>query len=208
MGMGQGMPGQQPGMPMTPQAPKVKIDPGTVIIQCVRMLSASLEKLQGEQSENIDPGVIASALSQAQNSMSSLVQQGEGGKPKVDINNGLVIIQKLSAALVDAMGIPMPASHMVATPDEMMSQGGQQPGQPPADPAAAGGDPNAAGGGMPVQPIQPIDPLSADGSGMPKAAVDRAYVEPGVAVPRHGVVGLPTPLNVGVLQKIRRLQGR
>jgi len=201
-----GQPGMgQPGMPgmMPPQAPKVKIDPGSVIIQCIRMMSAVLEDEQGKQSGNelVDPGVIQAALTQVQNSMPTLVQQGEGGKSKVDINNGLVLIQKLAAAMIDAKGIPMPASHMVATPDEMMAQqqqpGGAMSGGGAGGAAGGGQDPSQGIPGMPTDPIQPIDPLQG------KQASDAGD---GVAMPAMRPLPSVRPMNQSILSRLNSLK--
>ena len=57
-------------------------------------------------------------------------------KPKIDVNVELMQIKKMLARLADTMGVHIPASEMVATPQDLgaMAQGG---GMPPAVPPAA-----------------------------------------------------------------------
>jgi len=81
---------------------------------------------------------------------------GEGGgiKPKIDVNVEMMQIKKMLAHIMDGLQIPMPASQMVATSDDL----NQMAANPGADPAAAGGAP---GGGA----IQPIEPMQAAAPG-------------------------------------------
>ncbi len=116
------------------------------------------------------------AIDQVQQGMRGLVQpSGEAGKPKVDMKVALLYIQKLSAALVDMCGIPIPASHMVTTPEDVMQAGGQGQ-QPPA-----GGAPAGEGVAQPVQPVQPVQPMGA------KAGSDNPYGL--VPMPRRSSLG-------------------
>lgn len=78
---------------------------------------------------------------------------GAGGpiKPKIDINMEIMKIEKMLAKIMDAMGITMPVSDMVATSDDLtqMAAEQQQPG---------GGAP--PGGGA-IPPVGPIEPMKA-----------------------------------------------
>ena len=84
----------------------------------------------------------------------------EGGiKPKIDVNVELMQIKNMLAKMIDAMGIQMPASEMVAT-SENLNQMAENPG---ADPTASAG--GAAGGSAisPIQPMQGASPAMAGG---------------------------------------------
>ena len=79
-------------------------------------------------------------------------------KPKIDQNVVMLQVLKILAKIADAMGINIPASDMVVTPEDLqqMAQGG--PGYAAMqsdDPAAAGGGAPAGGGGG-ISPIEPI----------------------------------------------------
>jgi hypothetical protein len=75
-------------------------------------------------------------------------------KPKIDINVEVMQIKKMLAKVIDAMGIPVPASDMVATPEDLtaMAQG---------QGSAAG----AGGGASSIPPISPIQGASVGGAG-------------------------------------------
>lgn len=59
-----------------------------------------------------------------------------GIKPKIDVNVEIMQMKKLLARLADAMGVHIPASEMVATPQDLA-----QMAQPAAPPAGAGAPP-------------------------------------------------------------------
>jgi len=75
---------------------------------------------------------------------------GMGGaepiKPKIDVNVEIMQMKKLLARIADHMKIPIPASEMVATSDDLTQMGMQ-------DQAAGAGAP-------PPSPIQPPDPIA------------------------------------------------
>lgn len=81
---------------------------------------------------------------------------GAGGvvnKPKIDINIEIMQMKKMMAKIIDALGVQMPASEMVATPEDLDQMAAEQQGGAPA----AGGAPQ--GGAIP--PIGPITPMKA-----------------------------------------------
>lgn len=81
---------------------------------------------------------------------------GKGAKPKVDVATEMYQIKKMLAKLVDAMGLPMGATEMMA-PDEAEQQAvAEQP---------VGGEPGGEMGSA-IQPIAPIQPAMP----MPKQA--------------------------------------
>lgn len=89
---------------------------------------------------------------------------GAGGiKPKIDQNVVLLQILKMLAKISDTLGIHIPASEMVVTPEDLraMAQGG--PGAAAAQDQGGGG----AAGGMPGQSaIKPIEPMQAASPGL------------------------------------------
>ena len=85
---------------------------------------------------------------------------GGGGsiKPKIDINIEIMQIKKLLAKLCDAMGVQIPASDMVATPEDLTEMAAGGPGA-----AAATPDPAAGGGGLgQIGAIQPMKAAQDD----------------------------------------------
>ncbi len=90
---------------------------------------------------------------------------GAGGiKPKIDQNVVLLQILKMLAKISDTLGIHIPASEMVVTPEDLraMAQGG--PGAAAAQDQGGGG---GAAGGMPGQSaIKPIEPMQAASPGL------------------------------------------
>jgi hypothetical protein len=74
-------------------------------------------------------------------------------KPKIDVNVELMQIKNMLAKIVDAMGIPIPAQDMVATPDKLMAMSQGQN-------TSVGGGGGAEGGGGAIPPIEPIAPAS------------------------------------------------
>ena len=85
---------------------------------------------------------------------------GPGLKPKIDINVEIVQIKKMLAKIIDALGIHVPVSDMVVTPEDLnqIAQGG--PGL-----AAATPDGKSGGGLGQIQPIAPIKSAEAWESG-------------------------------------------
>jgi len=77
-----------------------------------------------------------------------------GLRPKIDINVEIVQIKKMLAKIIDSLGIHVPVSDMVVTPEDLnqIAQGG--PGY-----AAATPDQPAGGGGL--GQIQPVSPMKA-----------------------------------------------
>jgi hypothetical protein len=86
----------------------------------------------------------------------AMAAQGGGGggaagaaggllKPKIDVNVEIMQIKNILAKIVDALGIPVPAQDMVATPEKLteMAQGG-----------------GGGAGGSAIPPIQPMAPAS------------------------------------------------
>ena len=87
---------------------------------------------------------------------------GGGGMkpPKIDENVVMLQILKILAKIADALKIPIPASEMVVTQDDLkaMAQGG--PGQ------AVQQDQQQSGGQAGTSAIQPIQPMQAAAPGM------------------------------------------
>lgn len=85
---------------------------------------------------------------------------GPGLKPKIDINVEIVQIKKMLAKIIDALGIHVPVSDMVVTPEDLnqIAQGG--PGL-----AAATPDGKSGGGLGQIAPISPIKAAEAWESG-------------------------------------------
>lgn len=78
--------------------------------------------------------------------------EGGGIKPKIDVNVTLLQVLKILAKIADGLGIPIPASEMVATSGDLNQFAAQQQGAaPPQDPAAGGG---AMGSIQPTQPMK------------------------------------------------------
>lgn len=91
-------------------------------------------------------------------------------KPKIDVNVEIMQIKNILAKIVDAMGIPVPAQDMVATPEKLtaMAQGQN----------AAGAGAGASSAIAPIEPMQGASPGMAQGK---TAAYDtgQPYREPG-----------------------------
>jgi len=91
-------------------------------------------------------------------------------KPKIDVNVEIMQIKNILAKIVDAMGIPVPAQDMVATPEKLtaMAQGQN----------AAGAGAGASSAIAPIEPMQGASPGMAQGK---TAAHDTGhpYQEPG-----------------------------
>lgn len=85
------------------------------------------------------------------------MQGGEPIKPKIDINVTMLQILKILARLADALGVPIPASEMVATQGDLTQMATQQGG----------------GGGGGGSAIPPIAPIQGAGPGMEQQASDR-----------------------------------
>jgi hypothetical protein len=101
--------------------------------------------------------MIQSAVQQAMaasgNAQSGPQAGGGGIKPKIDVNVEIMQIKKILAKIVDALGIPIPAADMVATPEDLnqIAQGGA---------GFAAVTPEDKGGGGLGQ-ISPVEPMKA-----------------------------------------------
>jgi hypothetical protein len=116
----------------------------------------------------MDPGAIAQQVIQMLQAQGiGGGQGGQGGgmepiKPKIDVNVAIVQILKILAKIADGLGIPIPASDMVATQGDLTSFGmAQQSGQ---DMPASAPQQSA---------IPPIGPMPGAGPGMGKTSSDR-----------------------------------
>lgn len=114
----------------------------------------------------MDPAAMAGAAAPpppgiSREEVTQMIQQavaaggGAGGaepiKPKIDVNVELMQIKKMLARLLDAQGVPMPASEMVATSDDLMQMASEQGGA---------GAPQGGGGGAAGSAIAPISPIA------------------------------------------------
>ncbi len=79
-----------------------------------------------------------------------------GIKPKIDVNVALMQLSKMVAKLCDAQGIQIPASEMIATPQDLNSMAQQQ--------TASANSPQQ-GAIQPIQPLQPAFPSGGGGGG-------------------------------------------
>jgi hypothetical protein len=105
--------------------------------------------------------MVQQAVQQAMSANGGGQMQGAGGlKPKIDINVEIVQIKKMLAKIIDALGIRVPVSDMVVTPEDLnqIAQGG--PGL-----AAATPDGKSGGGFGQIAPISPIKAAEAWESG-------------------------------------------
>lgn len=101
---------------------------------------------------------------------------GAGIKPKIDVNVELMQIKNMLAKLVDALGVPMPAQDMAATPEKLTAMAQGQP--------AGTASPDAQSGGAAIPPIQPVAPF---GGGAPPGAPPKVAAEQGVAFSTAGL---------------------
>ena len=106
--------------------------------------------------------MVQQAVQQAMATQGGGAAGGAGGaaggiKPKIDVNVELMQIKKLLARIVDTMGIPVPASDMVATPDDLNQMAQQQQ-------AGGGGAAPPAGAIPPVQPMKAAESPWEQGS--------------------------------------------
>lgn len=105
--------------------------------------------------------MVQQAVQQAMSANGGGQMQGANGlKPKIDINVEIVQIKKMLAKIIDALGIHVPVSDMVVTPEDLnqIAQGG--PGL-----AAATPDGKSGGGLGQIAPISPIKAAEAWESG-------------------------------------------
>jgi hypothetical protein len=105
--------------------------------------------------------MVQQAVQQAMSANGGGQPQGANGlKPKIDINVEIVQIKKMLAKIIDALGIHVPVSDMVVTPEDLnqIAQGG--PGL-----AAATPDGKSGGGLGQIAPISPIKAAEAWESG-------------------------------------------
>jgi len=123
-----------------------------------------------------DPnGAVMSMMQSMQSQLQALQQGGGGGgggmgaeplKPKIDVNVEIMQMKNLLAKLVDAVGIPVKAEDMTATPEKLTAMANQQQ-------QAGGGGAPAGGGGSSISPIQPIQPIQ--GASPEMAATKQGY---------------------------------
>ena len=99
---------------------------------------------------------------------------GAGGaepiKPKIDVNVEIMQMKNLLALICDKLGIPVPATSMVATPEKLT--------------AMAQGQDAANGAAAPMQSaISPIEPMqaAAPGMGMPPGGESKSASDDGEA---------------------------
>lgn len=112
---------------------------------------------------------------------------GAGGmepiKPKIDVNVELMMIKKMLARIVDAMGIQIPATDMAATSQDLTQMAMDQ--QSPADPmAAAGGAPAGGGGAGPLNVAPELVPPAAGGGSQKSSSSMDAIVAQADALKR------------------------
>ena len=137
--MGGGAPPMDPSM-MGGGAPPPPMDPMAAIMPMIQ------QAVQQAMSANGGGG--------------QLQASGPGLKPKIDINVEIVQIKKMLAKIIDGLGIHVPVSDMVVTPEDLnqIAQGG-------AGYAAATPD-NKSGGGLgQIAPISPVKAAEAWESG-------------------------------------------
>ncbi|MDA1189971.1 MAG: hypothetical protein O2854_09915 [Chloroflexi bacterium] len=91
---------------------------------------------------------------------------GGGIKPKIDVNVEMMQIKKMLAHIMDGLQIPMPASQMVATSDDLNAMAAN-PGEDPT----AGGAP----GGSAIAPIQPMQAAAPDMGGEKAGAFENGF---------------------------------
>lgn len=127
-----------------------------------------------------DPSTIAQAVVQA------LQQSGMGGaggggagmaggiKPKIDVNVEIMQIKHMLAKVIDALGVPVSAQEMTATPDKLMQMANAQQAGGSQDPSAAAQSAIPA-----IQPMQGASPEMAQGGGSEK----QSMINGGVAFP-------------------------
>lgn len=91
-------------------------------------------------------------------------------KPKIDVNVAIMQMSKMIARIADTLGVQIPASEMIATPNDLTSMANKQ---------QAGGQQDAAmGGGGPPGGISPMGGMPGmeagpGGGGAGKSANDR-----------------------------------
>jgi len=120
--------------------------------------------------------MITSAVQQAMQGMGGGMggAGGEGGmlKPKIDVNVEIMQIKNLLAKIADALGVPIPAQDMVATPEKLTAMA---QGQNVATPMGGGAGGAGGGGGG----IGGIEPMQGIGGGSAKTS---EYGEPAGSV--------------------------
>jgi len=123
----------------------------------------------GNPGGGLDAGTLRQIITDVMTQqMGQMGQMGAGGagagpglKPKIDVNVEIMQIKNMLAKIADAIGVPIPAQDMVATPEKLQAMAAGQG----AAAAAPGGQAGAAGGaggtGAGASAIQPIDPMPA-----------------------------------------------
>lgn len=109
----------------------------------------------------VDPTMINQMVTQAV--QQAMAAQGGGGgaaaggggmlKPKIDVNVEIMQMKKLIARIADSLGVQIPASEMVATPQDLTAMAQQ---------SGSGGGAGGGGGGSSIPPIAPIQGASPD----------------------------------------------
>lgn len=99
-------------------------------------------------------------------------------KPKIDVNVEIMQMKKMMARIADSLGVQIPASEMVATPQDLTQMGMQsQQGGAAGGAGGAGAAPTSAI--SPIEAMQPAMPAAGGGGGGEKTSHKR-----GSAVPR------------------------
>lgn len=120
-----------------------------------------------------DPAMLAKM-----DQMISMMGAGGGGgsgqnaagqiKPKIDVNVAIMQMSKMIARIADALGVKIPASEMIATPDDLTGMANKQMAGGQEDATMAPGGAGGAPGGIP--PMQGMSDMSA---GPGKTAADK-----------------------------------
>jgi hypothetical protein len=127
--------------------------------------------------------------------------QGGQIKPKIDVNVAIMQISKMLARIADALGVKIPASEMIATPNDLTGMAAKQQAGGLQDAA------NGAPGGIP--PMPPMPDMTAGppgGGGGGKAAADRSRhrVQGGQPFDPSGL--METMNKAAAIMKLRRVR--
>ena len=83
-------------------------------------------------------------------------------KPKIDVNVAIMQMSKMIARIADAVGVKIPASEMIATPDDLTQMANKQQAGGQQD-AAMGGGAGGGIGGIPPMPDMSAGPMGKAG---------------------------------------------
>lgn len=142
--MGGAMPPGAP--PMDPAAMGGAMPPGAPPMDPAAMGGGMPPPPPGVTAEEVR-AIVQEAMAGAGGAAGGGAAGGMPLKPKIDVNVELMQIKNMLAKIVDAMGIPVPAQDMVATPEKLMAMSQGQS-------TTTGGA--GAGGGSSIPPIEPI----------------------------------------------------